>query len=274
MRTVAAHYLVACDFDQTLSFNDSGIVLSELIGASSFQQKVAGLSGIHLVQPGAELAYLLRHDPEFRCVRAEHLAEVGRRVRLKQDIKRFVECLDRGVDDYRFSFRVISAAPQAIIESALEGIVPADHVYGADFDYDPVSGEISAVRRVPAGYGKVAVLEELEAALRIGPDRTVYVGDGRSDIHAMLHVNTREGFTIAVSEAKRIAGIARRTVISDNALSVLVPILEDIAGWDTGRIRRLFESYGLMLRAWEKARTDWLTVREQLAAGVGSAGDD
>ncbi len=268
MTTATNHYLVACDFDQTLSFNDSGIVLSELIGASSFRQKVAGLSAIHLVQQGAELTYLLRHDPEFRCVRGEHLVEVGRRVRLKEDIGRFVGCLNQGVDEYRFSFYVISAAPKAIIQSALEGIVPADHIYGAEFDYDPASGEICAVTRVPAGYGKVAVLEDLEARLQIGPDRTVYVGDGRSDIHVMLHVNTREGFTIAVSEAKCIARIAKRTVISDNALSVLVPILEDIVGRDAVEIRRLFESYGLVLQEWDKARTDWVTVREQLAAGA------
>src|SRR5438093_2833709 len=70
---VTRHYLVACDFDQTLSYNDSGLVLSELIGVPAFTQKVAGLAGIHLVQQGAELAYLLRHDPEFRRVRAEHL---------------------------------------------------------------------------------------------------------------------------------------------------------------------------------------------------------
>jgi hypothetical protein len=50
------------------------------------------------VQQGAELAYLLRHDPDFRCVRREHLIEAGKQVRLKQDIKRFVECLDAGVD--------------------------------------------------------------------------------------------------------------------------------------------------------------------------------
>ncbi len=28
------HYLLAIDFDQTLSFNDSCIILSELLGAS------------------------------------------------------------------------------------------------------------------------------------------------------------------------------------------------------------------------------------------------
>ena len=44
------HYLVASDFDQTLSFNDSGLVLSELIGASGFQEKVDGLARSNLVQ--------------------------------------------------------------------------------------------------------------------------------------------------------------------------------------------------------------------------------
>jgi len=72
-------YLLASDFDQTLSFNDSGIVLSELLGISDFREKTAGLSRIHLVQQGAELAYLLLHDPEYRRVRKEHLVEVGKR---------------------------------------------------------------------------------------------------------------------------------------------------------------------------------------------------
>ena len=48
-------YLLASDFDQTLSFNDSGVVLSELIGSTSFHEKVAGLSKMNLVQQGAEL---------------------------------------------------------------------------------------------------------------------------------------------------------------------------------------------------------------------------
>ena len=45
-------YLLASDFDQTLSFNDSGVVLSELLGLSDFQEKVAGLSEflVHRVQ--------------------------------------------------------------------------------------------------------------------------------------------------------------------------------------------------------------------------------
>ena len=62
------HYLLASDFDQTLSFNDSGIILSEVLGVPGFREKVAGLSRLNLVQQGAELAYLLRHDPEYRAV--------------------------------------------------------------------------------------------------------------------------------------------------------------------------------------------------------------
>lgn len=256
------HYLLASDFDQTLSFNDSGHILSELIGAPGFGEKVAGLARINLAQQGGELAYLLRHDPEFRGVRREHLVEAGRRVRLKRNIDRLVEALDRGIDGWRFSFRVISAAPREVIQSALDGVVPPEHVFGTEFDYDPVSGEIRSVKRVPAGYGKVAVLEELETQLEISPDRTIYVGDGSSDVHVMLHVNNRDGFTIAVSENKHIARIAKRTVLSDNALSVLVPVLEQIVGWRPAQIRKLFESYGLSLQEWEKARTDWVTLRE------------
>src|SRR5436305_14534548 len=79
-------YLLASDFDQTLSFNDSGIVLSELLGISGFREKSAGLSRIHLVQQGAELAYLLLHDPDYRRGRKEHLIEVGKRVRLERDL--------------------------------------------------------------------------------------------------------------------------------------------------------------------------------------------
>src|SRR6185312_9686878 len=75
-------------------------------------------------------------------------------------------------------------------------------------------------------------------------DHIVYVGDGSSDIHVMLHVNMRDGFTIAVSEAKHVAHIAKRTLLSSSALAVLAPILEEIAGWPRLKIRQLFESHG------------------------------
>lgn len=269
----ARPYLLASDFDQTLSFHDTGFVLSELLGVSGFQEKVAGLSHIHLVQEGGELAYLLRHDPEYRCVRQAHLIEAGKRIRLKKNFDRLTRLLAEGIDGYGFTFYVISAAPEEVIQSALAPIVPPERIYGTRFqyDYDPSSGEIQALLRVPAGYGKVAVLDELQARLQISPDRLVYVGDGRSDVHVMLHVNRRHGFTIAVSEAKYIAPIAKRTVLSDDALSVLIPILEDIVGWEATRIRALFEAHGLLIHEWDKVRTDWLTIRESLPSVVEEA---
>jgi HAD superfamily phosphoserine phosphatase-like hydrolase len=256
------HYLLASDFDQTLSFNDSGIVLSELLGADGFGEKVAGLSHINLVQQGGELAYLLLHDPEYRRVRKEHLIEVGKRIRLKQNIRELLRFLEKGFDGYRFSFYVVSAAPEEVIQSALENIIPPDHIFGTQFRYDKHTGEINSIVRVPAGYGKVAVIDQLHANLQVSYDRIVYVGDGSSDVHVMLHVNRQEGFTVAVSEAKHIAQIAQRSVLSDDALSVLVPVLEDIVGWDSTRIRSLFESRGFLIQEWDKVRTDWLTFSE------------
>jgi HAD superfamily phosphoserine phosphatase-like hydrolase len=256
------HFLVASDFDQTLSFNDSGLVLSELIGASQFRQKVDGLARSNLVQQGGELAYLIRHDPEFRGVRREHLVEAGRGVRLRSHIPALVEFLGRGLEGYRFSFFVISAAPRELIQAALAGIVSPEHIFGTELEYDTGSGEVRSIVRVPAGYGKVAVVEELESRLGTTPDRTIYVGDGSSDVHVMLHVNNRDGFTIAVSENTQLARIAKSTVLSDNAFSIMVPILEQVLGWRSGEIRSLFESNGLALHEWEKARTDRVTVRE------------
>jgi len=263
---VPKHYLLASDFDHTLSCNDSGVILSELLGKCAFEEKVAGMARIHLVQQGGELAYLLLHDPEFRCVRKEHLIETGKRIRLKPNIQPLTEFLARKIEGHTFSFCVISAAPEEVIQSALEGIVPPSHIYGTRFKYDPASGEIQSIARVPAGYGKVAVLDELQAQLQISADRIVYVGDGSSDVHVMLHVNRRDGFTIAVSESKYIGPIAKRSILSEDTLSILVPILEDIVGWkDPARIRVLFESQGLQIQEWDKVQTDFLTIRPSLA---------
>src|SRR6185295_11844625 len=83
-------YLLVSDFDHTLTFDDSGLVLSRMLGASDFERKVAGLARINLVQQGGELTYLLLHDPEYRRVRREHLIEAGKRVRLKYNLARLV----------------------------------------------------------------------------------------------------------------------------------------------------------------------------------------
>lgn len=252
-------FLAASDFDQTLSFDDSGTLLCEMLGVNNFKQKVAGLARIGLVQQGAELIYLLRHDPEFRRVRREHLIQVGKQVRLKKNVRLLVEILTGGLESFRFSFYVISAAPRDIVQSALEGIVPADHIFGTELQFDAASGEIASIISVPAGYGKVSVLRSLETVLQAPPSRTIYMGDGSSDLAVMQHVNECEGYTIAVSEAKYLTRIAKRTVLSDNALSVLVPILEDLLHWNSAKIRALFASYGLTLQEWDRVRTDWLS---------------
>jgi HAD superfamily phosphoserine phosphatase-like hydrolase len=262
------HYLLASDFDQTLRFNDSGIVLSEMLGITSFREKVAALSNLNLVQQGAELAYLLANDPEYARVTRTDLLKVGRQVRLKRNVELLARMLAQGIDGNRFDFYVISAAPQEVVLSALEGVVPADHVVGTRFEFQPDSGKIGTLLSVAAGYGKVAAVEEIRARHVVPRDQVVYVGDGQSDIPVMLHVNRGEGFTIAASEAREIAHIAKRTVISDDALSVLVPILEEIAGFSPSQIRALFEDQGLVIQEWDRVRTDWLTIRDGASDGV------
>ncbi|MFZ1099861.1 MAG: HAD family hydrolase [Steroidobacteraceae bacterium] len=262
MPTSVRQYLLACDFDQTLSFSDSGYVLAELLGVQGFERKVQGLSRSNLIHQGGELAYLIRHDPDFRGVRREHLLETGRRVRLKGAIPRLVNFLERGVEGCQFHFCVVSAAPREVLLSALDGVVPPERVYGAEFDYDPQSGEVRTIVHVPAGYGKVAVIEELRERLALPPDRVIYVGDGSSDVHVMLHVNNADGFTIAVSENRHLARIAQATVLSDNAFSILVPILHQVLGMRTPEIRALIESHGMVLHDWERARTDRVQIRE------------
>jgi HAD superfamily phosphoserine phosphatase-like hydrolase len=254
-------FILASDFDQTLSFNDSGFVLAEILGIPSieFERKITGMAKLNLVQQGGELAYLLLHDPEFRKVRREHLYEAGKRVRLKPNIDALYSFLSNEVEGFHFDFYVISAGPVEIIRSALEGIIPPDHVQGTEFEFN-AKGEIERILHVTAGYGKVAAIDNLLEELKVGPDRIVYVGDGSSDIHVMLHINRRDGYTIAVSENKYLAPIAKRSIISDNALAILIPILEDVAGWNSAAIREVFEAKGFLIQQWDKVQTDLLTI--------------
>jgi len=256
-------YIFASDFDQTLTFNDTGYVLSELVGipTEEFERRAKGMAKINLVQQGAELSYLLLHDPEFKAkVRKEHLYEVGKRIRLKENIRLLYQLLEAGIDGHHFDFYVLSAAPVEVIHSALEGIVPKDHIFGTEFRFKP-SGEIDTIVRATAGYGKVAVLDQLLVQNVVGPDHVIYSGDGSSDIHVMLHVNSRDGLTIAVSETRNVSQIAKRTVLSTSAVAVLAPILEEVAGWERSRIRGFYESNGMLIQEWERVRTDWLTIR-------------
>jgi len=68
------------------------------------------------------------------------------------------------------------------------------------------------------------------------------------------------GLTIAVSENRYIREVAARSILSDDALSVLIPVLEDVLGWNSARIRTFFAAHGFALREWEKVRTDTITL--------------
>lgn len=265
------HYLFASDFDQTLSFNDSGYVLAEILGIDDFEERVFGLAASNLVQQGGELAYLIRHDPDFRGVRREHLVEAGKRVRLKRAIPQLVRMLENDIHGAKVSFYVISAAPREIVVSALEGIVRPENIIGTELDFERDTGEVAAIHKVAAGYGKVVELERLTHEMGIPFDRVIYVGDGSSDVHAMLHVNNHDGFTVSVSANRLLAPVAQSRVISDNACSVLMPVLDQVLGWRMPEIRAAMEHSGLRVDAWERSRTDTVRLAEVEAANAGAA---
>src|SRR3974390_313022 len=184
-------FLFAGALNHTLPFTPSGYVLAELLGipAEEFERKANGMAKLNFVQQGAELSYLLLHDPVFQGrVRKSHLREVGKRIRLKADIEQLYQILAGGIPGYHFDFYVLSAAPVEVIQSALEGIVPADHIYGTQLLYND-AGYIDTIVRSTAGYGKVTRIDDLQNDLQISPDHIVYVGDGSSDLHVILHAN-------------------------------------------------------------------------------------
>ncbi len=164
-----------------------------------------------------------------------------------------------------------------VIYSALDGILPKDHnSWHGIFVWTEWRDRIDrcARRRAMEGRGS---WDDLQNKKEIGPDHVVYAGDGSSDIHVMLHVNARDGFTIAVSESKHVSQIAQRTVLSTSALGVLAPILERIVGLNRQQIRKFLESHGFLIQEWDKVRTEWLTLRqskpedEEHVAGAGGA---
>ena len=65
-----------------------------------------------------------------------------------------------------------------------------------------------------------------------------------------------DGFRIAASKAKNIAQIAKRTIVSDNAYSVLILVLDFALG--PFAYLGLFEAHGPLMQEWDKVRTDWL----------------
>ena len=218
------------------------------------------------MQEGAELTYLLRHDPEFRSVRRSDLIEVGRRIRLKRNIALLADFLKAGIDGIGFDFYVVSAAPEDVVHSALAGIVPPITSSAPTSDSTPSRVRWNRLSRCRPATAKWRQSITSASDSAFPTDRVVYVGDGSSDIHVMLHVNRGDGLTIAASEARHISQIAQRTVMSEDAMSVLIPILEEICGYDRGQIRLVFEEQGLLIQEWDRVRPTGLTIRLTMAA--------
>ena len=263
--TESSHYLFAADFDQALGCNDAGRVLAELLGVGNYSERISMLTAAGFVQPGGELAHLLEHDADFRRVRRDELVQAGRRVRLKHAVPQLVRLIDGGIRGLQSKLWVISASPKELVAAALEGIVPPDRIIAAELDFDAATGALVEVRSVPDGAGRAATLDSLCASFRIPRDHIVYFGDGATDADAMRHVDRHYGFTVAVSPLPE--QVAQSTVISDNACSLLIPVLEQVLGWRRPSIRSVLEQCGLRVDAWQKTRTDMVQLAELTPAG-------
>jgi len=252
-------YLFASDFDKTLSIDDAGLLLSLKLGLTreDFEEKINGLKKKSLVKFGAEIPYLILHDPAYMGkVNRKMLLEVGKEIRLKKHLPELIKVLERGIKGKRFSVHVISAAPQEVVQKALEGILPPENVHGTTFIYDK-KGTVVGVEKAAAGAAKVDVVDAIRKKEKIPLDQIIYVGDGFSDMYIILYVRAYHGYTIGVTPASYLGNICRKTIISNDSLSLLAPILENILGFSHQEVKEFYEKVGYPIQTWEKAKVEW-----------------
>ncbi len=253
--------LFVSDFDKTLSVGDIGYILSEKLGisAAQFDQKIEEIKRRNIVQLGGELAQLIVRDPDYiGKITKDLLYEVGKEINLKKGVTELMSLMAEGIDDYRFATYIVSAAPKECVEKAVEHVLPLSNVYGTSFIFK--NGVAMDVERTNAGHAKVATLDMLKQKENVPRDAIVYVGDGSSDVHVMLHVKSYHGYTITVSPAPYMGHICRRSVISDNVLSLLVPILQDLLHYDQEQVRKFFSERKHSILDWNRADTEWLEI--------------
>lgn len=254
--------LFASDFDKTLSTGDVGYILSAKLGISAeqFDRKIEEIKRRNIVQLGGELAHLIIRDPDYEGrVTRDLLYEVGKEIELKKGVPELMKILSEGIESCQFSTYILSAAPQESIEKAVEGIFPKENIYGTTFIYDD-KGVVVDVERTNAGHAKVSTLDMLKQKENVTRYAIIYVGDGSSDVHVMLHLKSYQGYTITVSPAPYMGHICRRSVISENVLSILVPILQDLLNFDEGKVRKFFEDRQHVILEWNRADTEWLDI--------------
>jgi HAD superfamily phosphoserine phosphatase-like hydrolase len=259
---IERRYLFVSDFDQTISLDDSGILISQEVGISpeQFLEKVKNLRRRNIVQLGGELAHLIVNDPDYQGkVTRETFFKVGRKIRLKDNVPELFKILTQGIEEFKFIPYVVSACPKPLIVKSLENILPEEQIFGTDFRFDK-EDRVVEIERTAAGHGKVAILDMLVERVHVPREQVIYVGDGSSDLHVMLHVNVYGGFTIAVSPSPYLGHISKRTVLSENALAVLVPILEFYLNYNEQEIKAFFNEIGHPIYKWNRAQTEWLTI--------------
>lgn len=255
-------HLVISDFDKTLSVDDAGVILSAKLNIpmKEFTARVEAIKRKNITQLGGELAYLIINDAAYKGkVSKDMLYQAGRETRLKKNVPDLIKILSEGFDSRAFSFYILSAAPQEIVEKALEGILPVDHIYGTRFVFDQNNIAVD-IERTGAGHAKVATLDMLKEREKVPRYRIIYIGDGASDVHVMLHVLSYKGYTISVSLTPYMSHICKRTIVSDNALAVIIPILEDILRYDESQVRKFFEERRHTIQEWNKAKTEWVEL--------------
>lgn len=255
-------YLFASDFDKTLSFDDGGELLSTRLGIQpdEFKKKIKEITRRNIVQLGGELIHLFLRDKDYiGKVNRDLLVQVGKEIRLKKDVAALFNILSEGIEGYTFCPYVVSAAPGEVVNEALRGMLPEDRIFGTRLIYDK-KGIVVDVERTNAAHAKVSTVDMLKEKEKVPHDRIIYVGDGASDIHVMLHILSYRGYPITVSPAPYMGHICRRTVLSDNVLSILVPILEDIIKMPEDDIRAFFEEKGHHVKDWSRAKTEWLDL--------------
>lgn len=256
------NFLFVSDFDKTLSFDDGGYLLSESIGIPrvKFDQKVSEQANKYFLQQGAELSYLIVNDPDYKGkVKKDDLITIGKAIKMKHHVKELIDILNKGIGKAKFKFFVNSAAPREMIISALEGLIDEEQIFGTEFEFDE-KGILQAIKNVNAGHGKVRTLDYLHQKEQVPYDRILYVGDGVSDINVMLHLKSLDGYPISASKSDYLGHIARRSVISDDALAYIIPVIEDLLNFDVQEIRKFFLNRNLILQDWKRAKVDWISI--------------
>src|SRR5258708_5312792 len=131
-------YIFASDFDQTLTFNDSGYVLAELVGipTAEFERKATGMARLNLVQQGGELAYLLLPNPKSKPkARKNHLSKVEKPTPRKKNSALLYKIPAGATPGFLSVFYSPPPPPVKASPPPPGATPPPDHISGTEFLY-------------------------------------------------------------------------------------------------------------------------------------------